>query len=375
MPNQNFFDESREQSLIKAKIVADYFWVWAKVIIGAGRHRIEESIRYIDLFAGPGRFLDGTKSTPILVLERAVTDPEMRKRLITVFNDADPSNSESLETAIGAVPDIQRLTHQPIVYNRTVGSDIVDILDHLTPMPTLFFVDPFGYKGLSLRLINSVLKLWGSDCIFFFNYNRINMGLNNPIVEEHMNALFGSGRANNLRTRLAQLDPSEREFAIVEELAQALKEMGGRYVLPFRFKRETGQRTSHHLVFVSKSAKGYSLMKEIMAKASSEKQQGVASFEYNPATERQPLLFSLSQPLSELKNQLLVRFAGKTLSMGAIYEQHNEDTPFVERNYKDALIELEAEGLITVEPPATKRRPYQGKASFGEKVMVTFPNR
>ena len=58
-------------------------------------------------------------------------------------------------------------------------------------------MDPWGYKGLSLRLINSVLRNWGSDCIIFFNYNRINMGLNNEFVREHMDALFGAERAAN----------------------------------------------------------------------------------------------------------------------------------------------------------------------------------
>ncbi|NMG09541.1 hypothetical protein DP117_22720 [Brasilonema sp. UFV-L1] len=33
MTNTSFFDESREQSLIKAEIVAKYFLSWAKIII------------------------------------------------------------------------------------------------------------------------------------------------------------------------------------------------------------------------------------------------------------------------------------------------------------------------------------------------------
>lgn len=53
--------------------------------------------------------------------------------------------------------------------------------------------DPFGYKGLSWALIRSVIKDWGSDCVFFFNYSRINAGINNPIVNEHMEALFWEG--------------------------------------------------------------------------------------------------------------------------------------------------------------------------------------
>jgi hypothetical protein len=48
-----------------------------------------------------------------------------------------------------------------------------------------------------------------------------------------MNALFAEKRAANLRYRLAALSPSERELAIVEEIANALMEPGTKYVRPF----------------------------------------------------------------------------------------------------------------------------------------------
>ena len=67
-----FFDETSEQSSIKAKIVSDYFWAWAQVIISTQQKTGGDRIAYIDLFAGPGRYNDGTKSTPLLVLERAI---------------------------------------------------------------------------------------------------------------------------------------------------------------------------------------------------------------------------------------------------------------------------------------------------------------
>ena len=41
-------------------------------------------------------------------------------------------------------------------------------------------------------------------------------------------------------------------------------------------------------------------MKKIMAKESSKTEQGVASFEYNPADEQYPTLFELNRPLEEL---------------------------------------------------------------------------
>ncbi len=364
MTTDRFFDETTEQSAIKTAIVSKYFWAWAKVITPTAK-KGSRKIAYIDLFAGPGRYKDGTKSMPLLILEQALQDVDMRQMLVTMFNDKDENNSRSLETAIRELPGIGNLKHQPIISTQEVGTELVKMFEQMHLVPTLFFVDPWGYKGLSLRLVNSVLKDWGCDCIFFFNYNRISMGLSNDLVYEHMNALFGEKRANELRVRLEPLQPHERELTIVEEICQALKDMGGKYVLPFRFKNDLGNRTSHHLIFVSKHFKGYEIMKDIMAQQSSARKQGVPTFEYSLADRRQPLLFELSRPLDDLEDSLAADYAGKTLTMQQIYENHNVGTPYTKRNYKDALMKLESDGRIRVKQ--------HRKNSFGDNVVVAFP--
>lgn len=373
MSNEHFFDESLEQSRIKAEIVSKYFWAWANIIKPTAK-RSGNRIAYIDLFAGPGRYKDQTKSTPLLVLERAIADSDMSQMLVTMFNDANIDNTRSLEQAISEIPGISTLKYPPVIKNDEVGENIVKIFEQLNLIPTLFFVDPWGYKGLSLRLINSVLKNWGCDCVFFFNYNRISMGLSNPKVEDHMNALFGEGKATDIRPRLNNLTPEERELTIVNEIAQALREMGGRYVLPFRFRNEKGTRTSHHLIFVSKHFRGYEVMKSIMAPQSSEENEGVPTFEYNPASARQPLLYLFRpRPIEELKTSLLEDFSGQTLSMREIYERHSVDTPYIDTNYKEALRQLEAEGKILTDKPADKRQKRNGVVTFADNVSVTFP--
>jgi hypothetical protein len=240
-------------------------------------------------------------------------------------------------------------------------------------VPTFFFVDPWGYKGLSLRLINSVLQNWGCDCVFFFNYNRINMGLDNPIVREHMDALFGHERAEALRGQLASLKPWEREQLIVETLAEALRAMGAAYVLPFAFKNDIGNRTSHHLIFATKDFKGYEIMKEIMVKESSEHHQSVGSFEYSPASAQFPILAELVRPVDELEDKLLKNFAGMTLSMYDVCRQNCVGTPYIKSNYKRALTNLEAQGKIKADPPSSERPKRKGEVTFGDNVLVTFP--
>jgi len=96
MSGREFFNESSEQSKVKAAIVSKYFDAWAGVMIGAqNRYKKENKIAYIDLFAGPGRYKDGTQSTPLLILEKAIQKPEIRDRLVTLFNDKDENNTGS----------------------------------------------------------------------------------------------------------------------------------------------------------------------------------------------------------------------------------------------------------------------------------------
>jgi three-Cys-motif partner protein len=340
---ENFFDEQSEQSQIKAAIVADYFWTWAPIIINEQCRRSQhaQKIAYIDLFAGPGRYQNGAASTPLLIMERAVADPQIRDRLVAIFNDKDEENTRSLETEISKIPGIATLKYKPQVSTGEVGEELIKEFRSAKLIPTFLFVDPFGYKGLSLQLVQSVLKDWGCDCVFFFNYNRISMGLGNEAVEEHMDALFGKDRADKLRERfnMRQLEPHEREAFIVEEMKAALEEMGGEYVLPFRFRNPEGSRTTHHLFFVSKHFRGYEKMRDVMYKHS-HKEGTVANFEYNPADARWPNLFELVRPLGDLEDMLLEDCAGMTTKLKPLFESHSKGKGFVIKNYREVMCRM-----------------------------------
>lgn len=171
---ENFFDEQSEQSQIKAALVTDYFWAWAGFMVRQQKQRPQygSKLQYIDLFAGPGRYQSGAKSTPLMILERAVSDPEISSRLCAIFNDKDENNTQSLEKEIRAIPGYANLKNSPQIYTGEVGEHVIKQFQKLRLVPTFLFVDPFGYKGLSLQLVQSVIKDWGCDCVFFFNYNR-----------------------------------------------------------------------------------------------------------------------------------------------------------------------------------------------------------
>ena len=148
--SDEFFEEQQEHSQIKAAIVADYFWAWASVMIGVQNRYPErtKALAYIDLFAGPGKYKDGTESTPLMIMRLALSKPELRDRLVTVFNDKLKKNSVALEAAINALPGIDGLKYKPQIFTSEVDESVVKQLEAKRLPPTFLFVDPFGYKGL-----------------------------------------------------------------------------------------------------------------------------------------------------------------------------------------------------------------------------------
>src|SRR5919201_740642 len=90
-----------------------------------------DKIAYLDLFAGAGRYDDGTKSTPLVILEHAIASEKLRARLLTIFNDKDENNTKSLQSAIDALPGVDTLKYAPKVHNAEVGVEIVKLFEQM----------------------------------------------------------------------------------------------------------------------------------------------------------------------------------------------------------------------------------------------------
>ena len=373
MSEDHFFDVPEKHSLQKIKIIKKYFETWSNIMVGNLKKYGGNRIGYFDLFSGRGRYKDGTKATPLEVLESTIKNEKLHEHLTSHFIEENSNHFSVLKNEISSLPRINTLYYPPKVYNQEVNEEITEMFEEIDTIPSLIFIDPYGYKGLSLRLVNSVIKSWGCDCIFFFNYNRISPAILNESVQVHMKKLFGETRAEQLKEKLNSTTKDQKENVILEELKKALTEdTKANFVLSYGFKDEKGSRTTHHLIFATKNLLAHDIMKDIMASESSSNVNGVASFEYSPRPIAQ-LSFLIPNPLDELEERLLSKFKGRTLVMKEIFEKDNVGTNYISKNYKDVLIKLEANGKIITEPPVNKRPKRKGQITFGDKVNVTFP--
>src|SRR5687768_2883618 len=88
---------------------------------------------------------------------------------------------------------------------------------------------------------------------------------------------------------------------------------------------------------------------------------------------RRPAIGSSTMSSICSRMSLCRRYADRKMAMLDIFLDHRQ---YAASSYKDALNELEDKGLISVDPPANKRRMGpNGKRTFKDEAIVTFPPR
>jgi hypothetical protein len=223
-------------------------------------------------------------------------------------------------------------------------------------------------------LIASALKPFGNDCVFLFNYNRVNMKLGYEVMNDSVNAFFEAARAERIRAAVRSVrNAQEREQIILSAVEDALKEVRA-HSLEFGFRTREGGGASHHLVYATKEVRALNKMKRIYTKASSDQCDGVGSLDYDPRDAgASALLFS---PLDEVRQRLLQTFAGRTLTFDELIVAEGPHTTFTDTAYRNALLELEEERGVALEPSAEQRRFQPGgeRRTLPGSTRITFPD-
>ena len=378
---EKFFESpQRATSAIKTKIVVQYFKAWVRILWSVVKTNNPPRLRYVDLFAGPGK-IDGVNSTPLLIMEHVISKPEFCGCVGALLNDLDPDHIQQLRKNLKELPGYEKLKFPPHLRTGPVDEKLVQNFAKSNTVPSFSFIDPFGYTGLTLNLVQALVSGFGSDLVLFFSFDSINRAISNDLVKEHVDALFGAKRAERLRQAVKDKRSDEREEVLIEAFIEAVtEELGYEYVIPYVFEKEDKDRTSHYLIFISKHERGFKIMKDIMYNESQDKTQGIAKFGYvrQVSAEKTPLLYLMNTPRSDFGRQLCADYAGRSLSREALCNDYDKLHPrnlFVKRNWRDVLSELEAEGKITCVPPRNGRKVQYGEVTFGPNTVVTFPQK
>jgi len=291
----DFFDEQNEKSAIKTAIVSKFFSVYISIIYN--RFKICQNIFYIDLFSGPGKYKNGTPSTPIKifdVIENASKRiPQLKSKMQFIFNDSDESCCIELQTNLLHHPLYNELKHKPHIYNKL--ADQVDLKLYTNSRDPIFsFIDPFGYKCTSTQQIWDLIKNQGSDCIFFFNANRFLMDIPKdkrndfePLFGKYYEKLPEIRDSNSKHTEKIHNILTLFSKNIIDNIPRNLKI----FVLPFGFYFDDKDKQSHYLLFITKNHKAITVMKSVMKKVHNDISEEAGHMGYKVQMVNQTRLF------------------------------------------------------------------------------------
>jgi three-Cys-motif partner protein len=228
-------------------------------------------IYYVDGFAGRGTYRDGAKGSPIRIAELAQQYEREGKsysfRCVNVEEDSEYfANLQEETTKFGSIVQNLhgRFTDQLDYILRVIGNQ-----------PAIFFLDPFGIKGIDWSAVRKIInRAAPTDLWIRFDHIDVrrldgNYEVNEkkfdilPTVfgiqdEDHLHSLLASGDTSGDRIQTCMelyRDQLEREFKIAKRAgyadAYAIKSLAGqdKYYLIFATAHEKGIVLASNIVY------------------------------------------------------------------------------------------------------------------------------
>lgn len=351
----------------KAKhiILKKYLEAWMPIL---SKH---EKVIYIDGFAGPGEYTKSEEGSPIIAINTVLNHillPQMKADFQFIFIEKNPTLCSHLEGLC------KKLPNKPNIKIDCKCGEFHTIVDGiLTPIekegktlaPTFVFIDPFGFAGVPLSLINRLMKNDKCEVLINFMYEDISRWFKNPGNKPHLNEMFG----NNKWKEVLSSDKSAQEKTIELHNVyrdQLLSQGNIKYVRSFMMKNKFN-KPDYFLFFGTNSLVGLKAMKEAMWKVDRH-----GSFQFSDATydPNQAVLFEPEPNYGRLKKEILTRYKGKKVSIKDLENFVLVDTAFLTTHIRKPILDkMEHTTPVEIKVECNKKRR---KGTFPEGTSITF---
>jgi three-Cys-motif partner protein len=222
-------------------------------------------VYYVDSFAGPGIYDDGAKGSPIRAAEYAQTLVGKHYQLHCINVEADPKCFDNLDNNIAQYGEFT------INYCGTFADHVDEILDQVGDRPTVFFIDPFGLKGIEWEHLSPILKRPHVTEILL----RINPQDISRLAGFADSETRGAAKKRQVLTNLYGFADSEQwrqvwykegtdgliELYLDRLLTTMHRKRGRSYVCTYAIKTIEGQ-LKYYLIFATRHPKGAILMSD-----------------------------------------------------------------------------------------------------------------
>lgn len=381
----DFFNNQMEHSKAKLSLLKNYATVWMrKVTLGTP----QKSCVIIDTFAGTGYYDDGSEGSPIILIKAAMKYCEQAfqengidfEEVMLIFVEKDENNFIKLKRNIEDLiqqeinPDEFNIifSHKKVsvcITNDDFENFITNLLRNISNIiPTLMFIDPFGYKVIGFDYISKIIEQYQyCELLINFMYEEINRFFlvegNEKLIETYRN--FYGPNYDSIKQIIRDKNPLDRRELIIEGYKSSLKSKGAKYTLDFDI--EKNGKVKMNIIFCTKNIYGFDVMKEQMQQVCNN-----VNFEYHTINPQLSFFDTDDEDslVEAMATYLLSCFHGKTAEVSKIKNKAMEHPFLPSKYFRKALKNLEIKELITNirKEDGSKRRA----GTFPNGVIVDF---
>lgn len=347
-------------TLAKHDLLRRYLGAWFPIM-----YQRNKRIIYLDAFAGPGVYTGGEQGSPLIALKTLITHKVFPKMGGTefwfVFIEEDKSRYQRLEQEIATFWQ-KKDEHSNIkidVINDEFINIAQDVLNKIEPKgatlaPAFAFIDPYGWKGITLNQMMQFVSFDKWEILFTFMVEYISRFLDKPDTQKSLRDYFDTDKYSEF----GSLSGIERRKSL-RDLFVAQLESSFRHITPFEMVSNRG-KTEYFLIHGTRNIKGLEVMKDVMWML-----DPTGNFRFETRWMGRQVLFG-SEIIQDLKNAIFEKFEGREVSISDIEKFVLTDTPYTIKHVRKPLKEMETEGIIS----ATNR---QRKRTYPSGTRIRFP--
>lgn len=364
----------------KHEILKRYLDAWTQIFAHSSKF---DKVLYVDGFAGKGKYENQTKEGSPYKIIRSCLDAVSKIRVknqkiefLIVLNDIkkdffyelqtnlnnDFGNNSDISIGInGFIDDSKPI--KVLISNDDFKELSKELLELEQRVPSLIFIDPYGFNELFLEDLSGFMNSQSSELIITFDSGHLGrFFLTHPSkkIQKKMIEIFGENFKEKLQNLILPSN-SNNFLKVIKIFEEALKE-SIKYVRSFRmigYKNDV----KYDLVFCTNSFTGLKRMKEAMWKESPD-----GSYYFADNQSQATMLFN-SPNYARLEQLILSQFSGKkNIRIEEIENFVVIETEFRETHIKRQILKpLEEQNKIMVVRSKRKR-----KGSFPEGTLIDF---